>query len=147
MLPLRRNDLPLACSSAPWRPRANSRYSEDPLVRARPPRSRSPARSTGHYASGAALMFRTNLWVPWLGLVCCVALFACSPAEDDGRSSNAPIQIPVGGAAGASGASAGVQAAAGGARATGTGVVGTPAGAPAPIVAGAPAPAGTAGRA
>jgi hypothetical protein len=54
VLPPRRNDLPLACSSAPWRPRANSRYIEYPLVRARPPRSRSPARSTGHYASGAA---------------------------------------------------------------------------------------------
>lgn len=51
----RRIDPPLACSSAPWRPRTNSKYEEYDFVRARAPRSRSPARSTDQYVSGAAL--------------------------------------------------------------------------------------------
>jgi hypothetical protein len=56
----RRSDPPLACSSAPWHPRANSKYEEYSLVRARAPRSRSPARSTDHYASGAALVLQRS---------------------------------------------------------------------------------------
>ncbi|HET6338182.1 MAG TPA: CAP domain-containing protein [Polyangiales bacterium] len=90
-------------------------------------------------------MSRTTFWFLWLGFGCLSALGGCSPDDGDGRSSNAPIQIPTGGAAGASGSTVGAQAGVSGSTTTGAGQVGRPAGAPAPIVAGAPAPIGPAG--
>jgi hypothetical protein len=53
--PLGCNGLPTTCTQA-----ALDRYIEYPLVRARAPRSRSPARSTDQYAAGAALAQATQ---------------------------------------------------------------------------------------
>lgn len=88
-----RIDLPLASHSAPCRPRASLKYEEYSGVRAWPPRSRIPARSSDQYALGAALARDARRAIAWasVALLLVTVGFAagcgaeCRDEDGDGR--------------------------------------------------------------